>query len=856
VGDPSWHTIAGECAHSDRLRDQKEKDFVADMVRWTVHGGEPTEKTSEVASIHLCPGARMTEKPQTFNGDLAHLPTALRPLTDEARWLVWSWEWRTTKTGNGKWTKPPRQARDPSRNARSNDPLTWSSYDQAVARVTAGDADGIGYALSGSPIGACDLDHCREADGTVARWAEDLCNEANGAYREITVSGSGLRIIGTANGGETHRKFTFDRKSGAGVELYRNTARYITVSGLEVSECAALPSLDGFIDTVMARHSGGPARAADGGLDFNAAERQKLFDYEDLIKNGAPEGQRSEAFQAVVWHLAGQGWSVEQITDELAKHPNGIGAKYADRLLTEVTRSYEKWKSHKRASVTGGEAPAGDWPQVFLTSGELPRVVDDAETALLGLGREIYQRGGQLVRPLLLPTIPPNDDCKFAPLTRPWLVEALTCAARFLKWDGRVKGYVAVDAPDDVAEALLSRGGNWKLPVLAGITKTPFLRRDGSLCERPGYDAASGLLFKPGNQTFPSIPEHPSKADAAEALALLDRLLDGFPFVSDAARAVALSAILTMLDRRSMTAAPLHAFTSPTAGTGKSLLVDIVATLATRRPMPVVGQGGHGNEEELEKRLSAALLAGDAAITIDNCEHALQSTFLCQALTQQSLNIRVLGFSKNIETPVNAAIYATGNNLTIVGDLTRRTLICGLDAHCERPELRTFDDNVLDTALEQRGPLVAAALTILRAWHIAGQRIDVAPFGSFESWSYRIREPLVWLECSDPCETVAKVREDDPRRSSLLTVITQWQTVLGTNSAHTIRQVVTAAINHADFHNALVAVAVARGSNNVVSNDRLGRWLKANEGKIVNGVSLIRGGMIDGYPLWRLQKWT
>jgi hypothetical protein len=797
----------------------------------------------------------MTEKPQTFNGDLAHLPAALQPLTNEARWLVWSWEWRATKNGKGKWTKPPRQALDPSRNARSNDPATWANHDQAVSRVSAGDADGIGFALAGSTIGAGDLDHCREGDGTVARWAEDLCSEANGAYREITVSGSGLRIIGTTSGGEIHRKFTFDRKSGAGVELYRNTARYITVSGLEVSECAALPSLDSFIDTVMARHSGGPARAADGGLDFNTAERQKLFDYEDLIKNGAPEGQRSEAFQAVTWHLAGQGWSVEQITDELAKHPNGIGAKYADRLFAEVSRSYDKWRVHKRASVSGAEAPAGDWPQIFLTSGELPRVVDEAETALLGLRREIYQRGGQLVRPLLLPTIPANDDWKFTPLTRPWLIEALTCAARFLKWDGRVKGFVAVDAPDDVSDALLSRGGNWNLPILSGITKTPFLRRDGSLCETPGYDAASGLLFKPGNEDFPPIPQHPSKADAIEALALLNQLLDGFPFVSPAARAVALSGILTMLDRRSMTAAPLHAFTSPTAGTGKSLLVDLVATLATRRPMPVISQGGHGNEEELEKRLSAALLAGDAAIAVDNCEHPLQSTFLCQALTQQSLNIRVLGVSKNIETPVNAAIYATGNNLTIVGDLTRRTLICGLDAHCERPELRTFDDNILHTALARRGPLVAAALTILRSWHVASQRVDVAPFGSFENWSRRIREPLLWLGCADPCETVAKVREDDPRRSSLLTVIMQWQTVLGTASTYTIRQIVTAAINHTDFHNALVAVASARGST-IVSNEKLGRWLKASEGKIVNGLSLIRDGIVDGYPLWRLHKWT
>jgi putative DNA primase/helicase len=308
-----------------------------------------------------------------------------------------------------------------------------------------------------------------------------------------------------------------------------------------------------------------------------------------------------------------------------------------------------------------------------------------------------------------------------------------------------------------------------------------------------------------------------------------------------------------MLDRRSLAAAPLHAFTAPAAGTGKSLLVDVVALLATRRKMPVISQGSRGDEEELEKRLAAALLAGDAAISLDNCEHALQGSFLCQALTQQTLNIRVLGRSKNVETPVNAAIYATGNNLTVVGDLTRRTLMCGLDAQCERPELRTFADDIVTTVLQDRGRLVAAALTVLRAWHVSGERVKVVPFGSFDSWSYRVREPLLWLGRVDPCETVTKVRDDDPRRTALLTVVVQWKEALGTSSAHTMREIVAVAVNRPDFHNALLTVAAAR-SGNVVSNDRLGRWLKANEDKIVNRLSLTRDGIANGYPLWRLTE--
>ena len=89
----------------------------------------------------------MTEKPRTHNADLAHLPPALIPLTAQERWVVFSWELRATKNGKEKWTKPPRQARDPKRNARSNDRVTWGSYAEAVAAVAAGNADGIGYML-------------------------------------------------------------------------------------------------------------------------------------------------------------------------------------------------------------------------------------------------------------------------------------------------------------------------------------------------------------------------------------------------------------------------------------------------------------------------------------------------------------------------------------------------------------------------------------------------------------------------------------------------------------------------------------------------------------------------------------
>jgi putative DNA primase/helicase len=487
--------------------------------------------------------------------------------------------------------------------------------------------------------------------------------------------------------------------------------------------------------------------------------------------------------------------------------------------------------------------------------GELPRVVNEVESALLLLGSEIYQRGGILVRPVRGTIINKDgkmEGCQLIPMVRAYLVDELCRAAQFLRMDnrGKVKGWKPIDAPDKVASALLSRRGKWKLPVLNGIVQAPFLRVDGSLCEVPGYDRQSRLLFKT-DEAFPPIPKYPSRDDALKALEVLETLISTFPFIGGADRSVALAAVLTNLDRRSMSTAPLFAFNSPVAGTGKSKLVDLCAILATGQQMPVISQGY--SEEEFVKCLSAALLAGDLGISIDNCERELKSDFLCQVLTQPKLNIRLLGLSTNIETPMNAMLFATGNNLTFSGDVIRRTLMCTMDAGVERPELRDFKVDVVGEAQDRRGELVSAGLTVLRAWHVADERLNLPAFGGFEDWSYRIREALIWLDRIDPCETLAEVRESDSHRGELITVIEQWKQHLALDQGYTVQQIIGRALINSDFHNALLAISASR-SGGSVSNDRLGRWLSRVKGKVVNGLKLLKAGSAAGYPFWKLVR--
>jgi hypothetical protein len=724
-------------------------------------------------------------KPATFSGDLAHLPAALRWLTTQKRWCVWRWERRVSKKGKEKWTKPPFRPASPDVTAKSNDPSTWGAYEDAVAAVAAGKADGIGVMLLTGELGAADLDKCRDAaTGELTLWAQRHCAEAHsrGLYVEVTVSGTGLRFIGLSHQiAKLHRKFPFHQTSGEGLELYRRCERYITISGLQSGFCQTMGEIDDYLDLLFQRFTN-PQPLSSSMLDLNDAMPQSSEYFQDIIENGAPEGERSEKFAETVWHLAAGGMSVEEIVAELAKHPNGIGAKYARRLLAEVTRCFNKWRARRLTAITGGRAGltggssggggggnagaggatggvgagaaataalnvnvAPSWPQIRVIPSELPRIVNEAEDALIALGEEVYQRSEMLMRPVrgtIVNVDGKSEGWQLIPLARPYLVETMCRAAQFMRWHahGKAKGWKPVDAPDKVAGTLLSRRGRWNFPILNGIVQAPFLRVDGSICEVPGYDPESKLLFKT-DVVFPPVPQQPTRDDALKALALLDSLIDTFPFVGPADRSVTLAAMLTSLDRRSMATAPLFAFNSPVARTGKSKQVDLCAILATGDKMPVISQGY--SEEEFVKCLGAALLAGDLGISIDNCERELKSDFLCQVLTQTKLKIRVLGLSSNAETPMNAMLYATGNNLTFSGDVTHRALMSTIDAGVEHPGLRAFKSDVIAEAQARRGELVIAALTVLRAWHVADERPNLPPpFGGFEDWSFRVREAL------------------------------------------------------------------------------------------------------------------
>jgi putative DNA primase/helicase len=475
-------------------------------------------------------------------------------------------------------------------------------------------------------------------------------------------------------------------------------------------------------------------------------------------------------------------------------------------------------------------------PLITIRAGDLASIATEAEAALVAAGVPFFKRGGVIVRPIA-DSVPAAKGkratiLRTVQVSKESITDHLARVADWQKFDERKNKMVRANPPSQVAEIILSRDGEWRFKELAGVIGNQTLRPDLSLLSEPGRDEATALwLGDP--PAMPDLPLKPTRAQAEEALALLNGLLRDFVFVTEADRSVALSMLMTPIVRGAMSCAPMHAVRAPTPGSGKSFLVDLAAALATGQPCPVISP--HTEEKELEKRLGGALLDGQSLVSIDNLNGAVSGDALCQMIERPLVQIRPLGVSKLVRIENKHTVFATGNNLNLVGDIVRRTVLCTLDTGLERPEMRPFKGDPVDTVRADRGKYIAAVLTIVLAYKEAGFPGKRRDLGSFEQWSEIVRSPLMWLGCADPVVTMENARAEDPVLSSLSAVMNAWRDSIGLDiplSAGDLKASAQMSV-HPDLHAALLSVA---GDKSGIDAVRLGRWLSKYKGRIVGGL--------------------
>jgi putative DNA primase/helicase len=145
--------------------------------------------------------------------------------------------------------------------------------------------------------------------------------------------------------------------------------------------------------------------------------------------------------------------------------------------------------------------------------------------------------------------------------------------------------------------------------------------------------------------------------------------------------------------------------------------------------------------------------------------------------------------------------------------------------------------SLLARCQERRAEYVSAALTVLRAFHLADRPgvSDLEPFGSFEAWSGLVRAALAWLGLPDPCLSRAEVEAEDPDREILAGLLTAWREHFG-DTPQTSAMLISAAMGGTPALSEYLGEIAADGSG--YNARRLGRWLAANKGRVVGGLRL------------------
>lgn len=433
--------------------------------------------------------------------------------------------------------------------------------------------------------------------------------------------------------------------------------------------------------------------------------------------------------------------------------------------------------------------PQNNKPNFVLFPGDKVKTARDVRDVLRH-GANLFERGA----PVRL--IQDGNTMRVEHLTPEMVAIELSNQARVVRVTITKNGDI-IEKPSSlpIAEGrmYLHLHGEHGLRPLKGITSMPILHLDGRITCAEGYDPYTALLQH--NVPSLNVPERPTYAEAAAALASLRYRFSTFPFADaemmhDPALGILrvrqdrppgldessyIAGLLTAVARASLPLTPgmvIRAAVQSGSGTGKGLLAKCAALVATGT-IPEAITAGH-DTGEMDKRLNSSLLRGAEIIFLDNVNStSLRSDTLASAVTEPKVQLRALGSSTPISIDCRSFIMITGNGVQVSEDLVSRFLFVELDARTGDPETRRMPAGFLDKVAADRSQILREALTIIR--HGLQNPYPGLPLRNFDGWAQMCRDGLLTLGATDPVTRLEKVKASDPMREHHTAIMLAWQ---------------------------------------------------------------------------------
>ena len=258
------------------------------------------------------------------------------------------------------------------------------------------------------------------------------------------------------------------------------------------------------------------------------------------------------------------------------------------------------------------------------------------------------------------------------------------------------------------------------------MNTTPVFSKERRLHTVTGYDNGTKFYYVPDPElNIPELPRKVSDRHISEAFQLIEEILCDFPFVepADKAHAIAYMLLPFCYDVISSPEKPVFLFKAPMPSTGKSLLVRILSLIYLGSELPVFSW--EGSKEEMRKVITSTLMQKPSHFLIDNLNVPLRSSSLAAAVTSGFWQDRILGVSENVRLPIRCIWVITANNPILSREINSRCIPINLNAKIPFPDLRDASDfkhpDLYRWTGAHRGELVAACLTLIKAWIEAGE---------------------------------------------------------------------------------------------------------------------------------------
>jgi hypothetical protein len=456
----------------------------------------------------------------------------------------------------------------------------------------------------------------------------------------------------------------------------------------------------------------------------------------------------------------------------------GLSTTDLEALFASALEAATFIEEHERETLTtfGPERP-----QIVVSNRSLWDIGNDAVQALDDANDPptLFMRGGGLVRF--------RRDERSLPLVEPMQeMHVKSRLAACAEWVQEMqRGQRQVSPPSEVAREVLARD-ELPFPPLLGIVESPGLRADGSLITDDGYDAASQLIYcPPPGFELGAISPSPSDSDISRARECIHDVIADFPFTDTASYANAIGLMLTPFLRPAINGpVPMALINKPQPGTGASLLAETCFAIAMGRGASFMTVPS--DEDEMRKRITAALIPCPQIVAFDNVEGTLSSHTLAAVITAGEFSDRLLGRSEIVRMPQRATWIVTSNNIRVAGDLGRRCYLISLDAKRSRPWERSDfrHPGLLKWVLSNRATLIRSLLTVSAAWWAGGQPVPgSSSIGGFEDWSRVVGGVLMVAEIPDFLSNLATVYEQaDEESAEWEAFLRQWHGAMGSNA--------------------------------------------------------------------------